>query len=95
MVEIDTLEGVIDGSLWFHYDLDSDVLYLRLASRRDADALGEETDDGLILLHDADGNDPIGLTIVNWWKRFGDGPLPDSLIEIQHRIEPWAKKLAA
>jgi hypothetical protein len=95
MVAIDTLEGSFDGTLWFHYEPGDDVLYLRLAARRDVETLGEETDDGLILLRDARTNDPVGLTIVNWWKRFGRGPLPDSLTEIQDQIEPWAKKIAA
>ena len=95
MVTVDTLEGVINNSLWYHYDVGNDVLYLRLASRRSGEALGDETDDGLILLRDALTNDPVGLTIVSWWKRFGHGPLPDSISEIQRQIEPWANKLAA
>jgi hypothetical protein len=72
-----------------------DVLYLRIASKRDVDTLGEETDDGFILLRDARTSNPVGLTIVNWWKRFGQGDLPDSLTELEHQIEPWARKLAA
>ena len=59
------------------------------------DALGEETDDGLILLRAEDTDQPIGLTVVNWWKRFGTGELPDSLLAFEGHIEPWAEKLAA
>ena len=36
----------------------------------------------------------VGVTAVNWWKRFGRGQLPDSLREIQKVIEPLAQKLA-
>ena len=95
MVTTDTLEGLINNAYWFHYDAPNDVLYLRAASQRETPALGEETDDGLILLRDENTNHPIGLTVINWWKRFGQGPLPDSLSEIQRHIEPWAQKLAA
>ncbi len=95
MVAIDTLVGFIDGTLWFHYDVSGDVLYLRLASQRETETLGEETDDGFIMHRDSRTGDPVGMTIVSWWKRFGQGALPDSLTELQHQIEPWAKKLAA
>jgi hypothetical protein len=95
MVITDTIEGVVDGSMWFHYDLANDVLYMRLASRREASAVGEETPDGVVLLRDAETNESIGLTVVNWWKRFGHGQLPDSIAELQQLIEPWAKRVAA
>ncbi len=95
MVSIDTLEGLIDGALWYHYDVSGDVLYLRLNEQRDAEAVGEETDDGFILLRDCTTNEVVGLTIVNWWARFGNGALPDSISAIQRHIEPLAGKLAA
>jgi hypothetical protein len=95
MVAIDTLEGIIDGGFWYHYDVGSDVLYVRLLAARRSSALGEETDDGFILLRDEPTDRPIGLTIVNWWKRFGQGALPDSISQIQGRIEKAARKLAA
>ena len=95
MGTVDTLEGVLDQVLWYHYDVGNDVLYLRLVSKRMADAYGEETDDGFILLKEVQTHAPIGLTIVSWWKRFGQGAFPDSLSEIQRHIEPWARKLAA
>ncbi len=95
MVAIETLEGLIDATYWFHYDASGDVLYLRLASKRDVQTLGEETDDGFILLRDAQTGDSVGLTIVNWWQRFGQGDLPDSLADLERQIEPWARKLAA
>ncbi len=95
MAVIETLEGVVAGMMWYHYDVTNDVLYLRLTARRGADAVGEETDDGFILLRDAATDEPVGLTVVGWWRRFGSGDLPDSLREIHGRIEPWLTKLAA
>jgi len=95
MVVTDTIEGMVDGTCWFHYDLAADVLYIRLAARRDSPAVGEETADGFILLRDAETNEPVGLTVVYWWKRFGKGALPDSISSIQRLIEPWARRIAA
>jgi hypothetical protein len=95
MVTTDTLEGIINNAYWYHYDAANDVLYLRLLSTRQTPAVGEETDDGFILLRDEKTDRPVGLTVVNWWKRFGQGALPDSISQIQSRIEPWAKKIAA
>jgi hypothetical protein len=93
MVALDTIEGIINNSLWFHYAVIDDVLYLRLNGARDIEAIGEETDDSLTLLRDEVTDRPVGLTIVNWWKRFGQGALPDSLKEIEQYIEPWGNRI--
>ena len=95
MVITDTLEGTIDSTLWYHYDVTSDVLYLRLVSERQTQTVGEETDEGFILLRREQDDQPVGLTVVNWWKRFGQGPLPDSLKQLERCIEPWKQRLAA
>lgn len=91
----DTVEGVVDEAIWFHYDLRDDVLYLRLADRRGTPAIGEETDDGFILLRAEDDGSAIGLTVVNWWSRFGQGDRPDSIRQLARCIEPWTERLAA
>ena len=95
MVKTDTLEGIINERLRFHYDMTADVLYLRLLAAGDAPTIGDPTDEGDILLLDEGTEQPVGLTIISWWKRFGQGKLPDSISEIQRRIEPFAGKLAA
>ena len=95
MVKVDTIEGTVDDVLWYHYDLAGDVLYLRLSAHRDAPTYAEESDDGFLLLRREDADDVVGITVVNWWKRFGQGNLPDSIHELELAIEPWAKKLAA
>jgi hypothetical protein len=95
MVKTDALEGIVDETLRFHYDIFADVLYLRLLRAEDISTYGDLTDDGDILLRDEKSDQPVGLTIISWWKRFGQGLLPDSIVEIQKRIEPLAKKIAA
>ena len=94
MVTLDILAGIINGSISYHYDATTDVLYLRRAGTLDTPTLGEETDDGLIELRDEQTGELVGITIVSWWKRFGLGPFPDSLREIERRIEPWAQRAA-
>lgn len=91
----DTVEGVINGTLSYHYDIVNDVLYLRLLSERDTPTVAEETADGFLLLRRESDDSPVGLTIVSWWKRFGQGDPPDSIKELERHVEPWARKLAA
>lgn len=95
MVITDVIEGTIDGVVWYRYDLTNDVLYMRLAAERETRTVGEETPDGLVLLRREDNDEPVGITIINWWKRFGDGPLPDSIRQIARHIETWKDKIAA
>jgi len=95
MVKVDAIECTVDTGLWCHYDVANDVLYVRLASERATSTFAEETDDGLLLLRNQSGGEVVGITVVNWWKRFGQGPLPDSMHALEKAIEPWVKKLAA
>jgi hypothetical protein len=95
MVTVDAIEGTVGEALWFHYDVSADVLYLRLLRYRDADVLGEETPDGYFLMRTLEGDEVAGLEVVHWWKRFGDGELPDSMHRLAEIIEPWTEKLAA
>lgn len=93
-VQVDAIEGLTDA-LWVHYDVTNDVLYLRLCAYRDAPTVAEETPDGLLLLRTEEHGKPVGMTIVNWWGRFGSGALPDSIRQIGAAIEPWARRFAA
>ena len=95
MVKVDAIEGTVNDVLWYHYDLAGDVLYLRLASERQSETYAEEGDDGTLLLRRQDNDALVGLTVVSWWKRFGTGPLPDSIRKIEALIEPWASRIAA
>ncbi|MEX2387920.1 MAG: DUF2283 domain-containing protein [Phycisphaeraceae bacterium] len=94
-VRTDALEGVVDDRVWFHYDLTADVLYLRLASERDTPALGEETEEGFILLRAESDERIVGMTVVNWWSRFGTGDRPDSLRQLESTLAPWTHRMAA
>jgi hypothetical protein len=95
MVKTDAIEGIVDNLFRFHYDIFADVLYIRLLSAEGISTYGELTDSGDMLLHDETTDKPVGLTVISWWKRYGNGSLPDSILEIQQRIEPLAKKVAA
>lgn len=94
MVKVDTIEGVVDDTLWLHYDMEGDVLYLRLVSDRDAATYSEETEDGILRVRREDNDAVAGLTVINWWKRFGQGTLPDSIHALEDAIAPWAERLA-
>jgi uncharacterized protein YuzE len=95
MVQADGLEGIVNGLYRFHYDMFADVLYVRLLSAEKTATIGDLNGDGDIVLRDEKTDQVVGITVVSWWKRFGSGSLPDSIVEIQRRIEPVAQKLAA
>ncbi len=95
MVVTDTLEGTINRTLWYHYALGEDVLYLRLLDQRSAETVGEETSEGLLLLRRVDNDEPVGLTIVHCWKRFGSSAEPDSIRELERCIAACAQAFSA
>ncbi len=94
MVATETLEGIVNQTFWYHYDVPNDVLYLRLQSERQTETYSEETPDGLLMLHRLDNDSLVGCTVVNWWKRFGSGER-DSIKELERLIEPWSGRLSA
>ncbi len=95
MVKVDTIEGIVDDVLWWHYDVGNDVLYLQLVKHRGVATYSEETEDGHLLVLREDNDEVAGMTIVNWWKRYGKGELPDSIHALEQAVEPWARGLAA
>jgi hypothetical protein len=95
MVQTDAIEGIRDDAYRFHYHLAADVLYPRRLTTEDLATVADLTDDGDLVLLDEQSNRPVGLTVVSFWKRFGQGPLPDSLVQIQSCIQPLAARLAA
>ena len=90
-----TIEGTINGTVSYHYDVFADVLYLRLVADMETPSLGDQNDDGDIELREEATGRLIGITVISWWKRFGHGSLPDSIRELAARIEPWAGRVAA
>ena len=95
MVTADAIEGIVDAQFRFHYDMQADVLYIRQISSEGVETIGELNDAGDILLREQISDRTVGITVVSWWKRFGEGNFPDSISEIARRIEPLAKRLAA
>lgn len=95
MVKTDAIAGIVNDQFRFHYDIFADVLYIRLLSAEHTATYGDVTDEGDILLRDEQTDRAVGLTVVSWWKRYGAGSLPDSIREIQKRIEPLTTKMAA
>lgn len=93
MAIVDTLAGSIGSGLLFHYDLGNDVLDFARADAQDCETFGEETPDGLILHRHAETDEVVKWTSISWWKRFGDGPLPDSMSGLSRSIEVWARTL--
>lgn len=92
---LETSAGLTHARVHFHYDVFADVLYHRLAAGLRTPACGDETDAGDVLLRDERDGRPVGLTIISWWKRIGQGPLPDSLREFSARVQPFASQIAA
>ena len=89
MVKVDAIEGTVDDVLWYHYDIASDVLYLRIAKYRSTSTVAEETPDGFILLRREDTSEVVGMTAASWWKRFGTGAVPDSISTIEKVMGPF------
>ncbi len=92
-VTVETIEGMIEETCWFQYDMLDDVLYLHLESHRDAPTTGETDKEGARLLRHAETGEPVGLSVFNWWRRFGDGPRPDGLSALCEQIVPWARRI--
>lgn len=93
---LDALQGIISGAIKFHFDLTSDILYLRLLKKAEAPAYSEETDDGYILVRDLKTDEVIGMTILGYWERFGHKALPEvSLEELQAMVQEAAAHLVA
>ena len=94
MVTTNTIEGIINATLWFHYDVHNDVLHLQFVSTRGQETFGEETSDGLLLFR-TDDEHIAGMTIVDYWKRFGSGDIETlTLSLIQQQVEKAADRLS-
>ena len=86
----DTFKGTARGDLVFHFDVPSDVLYLRFASMQGQEVFGEETPDGFVLFRN-DRDEVAGVTILDYWKRFGTGRVDDATLRgLQASIEARA-----
>jgi hypothetical protein len=91
-----TLEGSVNAVFHFHYGITGDVLYLRVVDTPGRDSYSEETDDGFLLVHDMETDQPVGITVIGYWKRSGDrralGKV--SLSELDARAAGSAEEIA-
>lgn len=76
MAIVESLEGTLDDLISFHVDLASDILYLRRIDRPEAIPVGEDGPDDVILFRDEDSREIVGLSVIDWWLRFGEGTPP-------------------
>ena len=89
-IKSNMIEGTIEDTIWFHYDLDNDVLYMRYVSMEGHRAFGEETDEGFTEFYTEDDRF-VGMTIIYFWKQFGKGALADaSHNDIRAKVEWFA-----
>ncbi|MBK8395047.1 MAG: hypothetical protein IPL26_07340 [Leptospiraceae bacterium] len=93
MVITDTIEGIINNLIWFHYDLLNDVLYIRKKDFLKKDTFSEQRNDGILVITASDSETPVGYTVVNWWKKSEKKEIPDSLKEITSLIESYTIRL--
>ena len=80
------IEGIWQSVLHYHFDIDNDVLYLRLASKMDVETYAEDTEDGYTLLRSLDDDSSVGLVVINYWKRFGIGKLEDASLSTLEQV---------
>jgi len=93
---LDAVQGVVGGAIKFHFDLTSDILYLRLLEQAETPAYSEETKDGYFLVRALDTDAVIGMTILGYWEHFGRKALPElSLEELQAMVQEAAGLLSA
>jgi len=90
-----TLEGVHQQVLRYHYDLSGDVLYLRLLGTLDEEVYGEEDPNGFHIMRSYDSDRVVGMTIVGYWRRFGDAPTMPDAASLAAVLEQAAGRLGA
>lgn len=89
-----SVEGVWGNALHYHLDLDNDVLYVRLLSKMDVEAYGEDTPDGFTLLRALEDDAVVGMVIISYWKRFGEGDVADATLRaLEQKVEQFAGHL--
>jgi uncharacterized protein YuzE len=58
--------------IYIRYDKEADVMYLSFGEP--IKAVGEEIEEGVFSRYDPETNELVGLTIVNFSKKFGPKP---------------------
>lgn len=73
---IETIEGVWQETLFYHYDVTADVLYVRLCSRLGEPVYGEEDENGFHLMRSQADDALVGLSVIGYWRLFGANLTP-------------------
>jgi uncharacterized protein YuzE len=60
------------GSMDIHYDPSADVLYCSFGKPQEA--IGEEVDDGIIVRRNVETNAIVGITVIDFSRRFSQRP---------------------
>ena len=95
MVTSDTIEGRINDIYSYHYDVFTDVLYIRSVASRGKMVIGEETDEGFIVFRDEEDKF-AEITFVCWLKYCGRGNVDNlTLSSMTECIEKQAMPLLA
>jgi len=82
----------VSDSLWFHCDLENDILSFCPPDFRNRERCGEETEEGFTEFTTETG-EFAGLSIVNYWRRFGQGkPTELSLTAPQEQMRLWLEQ---
>jgi hypothetical protein len=89
-----SVEGVWENALHYHLNLDNDVLCVRLLSNMDTEAYDEDTPEGLTLLRALDDDAVVGMVIISYWKRFGEGDVAGTTLRaLEKKVEQFAGHL--
>jgi uncharacterized protein YuzE len=60
------------GSMDIQYDPSADVLYCSFGKPQEA--IGEEVDDGIIVRRNVETNAIVGITVIDFSRRFSERP---------------------
>ncbi|MBI2301946.1 MAG: hypothetical protein HYU66_23840 [Armatimonadetes bacterium] len=67
---MNTIEGIYNGVLRYHYDVSGDVLYLRLLGTVEDEVYGDDEDErGRIPIRSVDTDRLVGFTVWSFWRR--------------------------
>jgi hypothetical protein len=92
---IDTIEGIWQGRLSYHYDRFADVLYVAHVDDVAEEAYGEEDEQGFHVMRSLADNRLVGLTVLSFWRRYGRGEMAGlSAADLERTLESTVGALA-
>jgi hypothetical protein len=88
------ISGVLDSALWYWYDPESDLLEVRLASKRAQQGEPEVSPNGYTVLRDPQSRAALGMIVAGFWERFGTGGKPEAAA-VEGKVRSLAPRLSA